>query len=143
MCLRHYQQMLYRTATPAQIEHRRRLGREQANERRRRDPAADRARVRAWQKQNPERYRAIQARRRARRRDATVVRFTREQILAKVAYWGGRCWICGGSYEVIDHVKPLARGGAHMLSNLRPACRTCNLSKGGKWPYQPPPTGTV
>jgi 5-methylcytosine-specific restriction endonuclease McrA len=35
----------------------------------------------------------------------------------------------------IRHVKPIAKGGAEMLCNLRPICRSCNASKCDKWPY--------
>jgi 5-methylcytosine-specific restriction endonuclease McrA len=31
--------------------------------------------------------------------------------------------------QTMDHVVPIARGGIHELSNLRPACRRCNSGK--------------
>lgn len=71
----------------------------------------------------------------ARRKGAPTVPFTRDQLEARLSMFGG-CWMCGadlGKFH-IDHVKPLARGGWHCLSNLRPACPTCNISKGAKWP---------
>ncbi len=34
-------------------------------------------------------------------------------------------------------VKPLAKGGSHWASNLRPACRSCNSRKGDRWPFTP------
>ena len=47
-----------------------------------------------------------------------------------------RCYLCGekGEYNGvaglhIDHVVPIARGGAHTMDNLRPACSSCNLMK--------------
>ena len=47
-----------------------------------------------------------------------------------------RCYLCGeeGVYEGreglhIDHVIPIARGGAHAMDNLRPACAPCNHMK--------------
>ncbi|ANA86646.1 HNH endonuclease [Gordonia phage ClubL] len=57
---------------------------------------------------------------------------------AKVEYWGGRCWMCGSVPAVIemDHVKPVSRGGCHIIANLRPACRSCNARKGNRWPFQ-------
>lgn len=73
--------------------------------------------------------------RRSRIRNSTVVDFSVEQLQARVDYYGGKCWMCGAEYEHMDHVKPLSRGGAHMLSNLRPACAACNLSKFNKWPW--------
>lgn len=64
---------------------------------------------------------------------ATAIRFTADQRAAKIAYWGGKCWMCGSPATSIDHIKPLIAGGPHILANLRPACRSCNSSKGGRW----------
>ena len=77
----------------------------------------------------------------ARRRRALVRaasgNFTVEQLTARLSMYP-RCWICKTAEPThIDHVKPLARGGAHILSNLRPACAECNLRKGSKWPFLP------
>lgn len=64
-----------------------------------------------------------------------VVQFTPEQRAARFAMWGGRCWMCGiCDADQADHVKPISKGGAHCLANLRPICHTCNASKGGRWP---------
>jgi 5-methylcytosine-specific restriction endonuclease McrA len=57
------------------------------------------------------------------------------QIAARVAYYGGRCWMCGAPWEQIDHVKPLRVGGPNWPANLRPACGPCNGRKNGIWPY--------
>lgn len=59
---------------------------------------------------------------------------TPTQIAARVALWGGKCWMCGAAYEHIDHVKPLAKGGSNWPANLRPACAHCNSSKRDSWP---------
>jgi 5-methylcytosine-specific restriction endonuclease McrA len=45
------------------------------------------------------------------------------------------CWMCGGDADTVDHVKPLSKGGAHILANLRSACQSCNSSKGATWPF--------
>lgn len=42
------------------------------------------------------------------------------------------CVYCAGPFDTIDHVVPLTRGGDNMKSNLVPACRSCNSSKGQK-----------
>ncbi|MFE5089457.1 HNH endonuclease [Streptomyces sp. NPDC056638] len=45
---------------------------------------------------------------------------------------GGFCTYCGSmgtKAEVLDHVDPLELGGAHSITNLVPACRSCNASK--------------
>lgn len=58
----------------------------------------------------------------------------------RLDYYGGRCWMCGAdTYEVglhWDHVKPLSKGGADALCNLRPSCPTCNTAKSDQWPYE-------
>lgn len=71
--------------------------------------------------------------RRARMESVQTVPFTEQQWLAKVAYWGDSCYRCGGDWSAMDHVKPVSRGGAHMLANLRPICVSCNSSKGNRW----------
>lgn len=63
-----------------------------------------------------------------------VVPFTQAQLAAKVAYWGGLCWICRGSWAEWDHLKPVSAGGLHILSNFRPICRSCNARKSARWP---------
>lgn len=45
-----------------------------------------------------------------------------------------RCAYCQTNEHplTIDHLLPLSRGGAHTKSNIVPACKSCNSSKGGK-----------
>lgn len=38
--------------------------------------------------------------------------------------------------EVVDHVEPLEQGGADDITNLVPACRSCNASKKDRTPVQ-------
>ncbi len=57
---------------------------------------------------------------------------TPDQVAARVAYYGSKCWICKtGKYEELDHVVALSRGGTNWAANLRPACSNCNRRKGG------------
>lgn len=92
---------------------------------------------RAWAAANPERYQENQRRagalRRARKSGAHSIPFTREQLAARMQFFGNVCWMCGGAFEHVDHVKPLKADGPHILANLRPACAACNVSKSGKW----------
>lgn len=88
-----------------------------------------------WKANNRTRYNDLAAQYRARKKRATVIDIRPEQIEEKVNYYGGKCWVCRKPYEAIDHVKPLNKGGAHMLCNLRPICRACNTSKKDQWPY--------
>ncbi len=91
----------------------------------------------AWRAANADRWRAItrlaQQRRRARRRSNLVLPFTQEQLLARMAYWGSRCYMCRGPWNAIEHVKPVSWGGGHLLANLRPSCTSCNTRKGSAW----------
>ncbi len=50
-------------------------------------------------------------------------------MLARVAYYGSKCYVCGTDYEAIDHVIPLHGGGSNWAANLRPICHSCNASK--------------
>lgn len=58
---------------------------------------------------------------------------TAEQLSARIAYYGGRCYVCHGAATEIDHVKPLAAGGCRWPANLRPICKPCNSRKGASW----------
>ena len=73
------------------------------------------------------------AARRARKRNNGVIPFSEAQLRQRWTYYGGRCWMCGVDADCTDHVKPLARGGSHILCNLRPACTPCNNSKKDAW----------
>lgn len=81
--------------------------------------------------------RANLSRRRARKMNAAGF-CTREQLEARIAFYGWLCWMCRGPYEAIDHVKPLVRGGPNWPANLRPACKSCNSSKGAKYDSKKP-----
>lgn len=116
--------------------------------------------VAAWQSANPEKVQEIKRRsskkryaedpepkretwrrRHAKKKATSVVPFALADLEAKCAYWGNRCWICRGPREAIDHVKPLDKGGYHILANLRPICRACNTRKKNQWPYPNPTDG--
>jgi 5-methylcytosine-specific restriction endonuclease McrA len=96
-------------------------------------------RAKRWAADNPEQWKELrrskEARRRGRKYEAAQGRITSAELLSRWDYFGGRCWICHEPAAVWDHVKPLARGGAHLLSNLRPGCRPCNAHKGARWPF--------
>lgn len=99
------------------------------------------ARVAAWQRKNRARANANKARaahrRRALIRGSAVAACAAQQVADRVAFYGDRCWICRGEWEQIDHVKPLAKGGAHIPANLRPICARCNRRKSARWPFTP------
>ena len=85
---------------------------------------------RAYLRKHPEVGAEKSRRRRAVEHAARVEPFTPAQWQAVVRFYGGGCAYCGADWEHVDHVVPLARGGAHALANLVPACAPCNLSKG-------------
>lgn len=94
------------------------------------NPEKERDRKRAWQKASPEKQRARIHRRRALKRAAAIEPFTPAQWQQVIDFYEGRCVYCDtGLYEHQDHVIPLARGGAHALYNIVPACSRCNLTK--------------
>lgn len=46
------------------------------------------------------------------------------------------CTYCQGPFEHVDHIIPTSRGGTDDLSNLTPACTSCNTSKGDRLPEE-------
>lgn len=96
-----------------------------------------RERARAFRLANPDRRSEYERRRRA-FKIATAIGFIEPaQLAAKFAFWGNRCWMCQSPNRLeVDHVKPLSKGGAHVLANLRPACGGCNRSKSDRWPLR-------
>ncbi|TQF04382.1 HNH endonuclease [Kitasatospora acidiphila] len=62
--------------------------------------------------------------------------WVREVVLAAN---GGFCTYCGSSgtrAEVVDHVDPVRAAGRDDITNLVPACRSCNSSKGSRAPLE-------
>jgi 5-methylcytosine-specific restriction endonuclease McrA len=61
----------------------------------------------------------------------------RDAIIARdnsTCYICGKKLITGADVITLDHVIPLARGGAHDATNLRVACVSCNARKGKRLP---------
>lgn len=98
------------------------------------DPARGVARAKAWAARNADKVRKIKRAWKVcnpekARRSNVRGKATTEQIAARVAYFGDVCAYCGGPFQHIDHVIPLARGGTGWPANLRPACAPCNQTK--------------
>jgi 5-methylcytosine-specific restriction endonuclease McrA len=75
--------------------------------------------------------RRIRAARRRNRRLARVTHdLTDTQWAALREAWGG-CAYCGANEGPLqrDCVLPISRGGRYTLTNVVPACRSCNTSK--------------
>ncbi len=84
-------------------------------------------------KSRPAQFADYTRKRRAARTAATVGTYSPDDVAQRMSYFGNRCWMCGGDFECVDHVKPLAAGGKDCPANFRPACGSCNSRKGAKW----------
>ena len=124
------------------VEQRRPTIRKQNRERLRANPEPNRARVKAWVKANPERAKASQSesfhRRKARLLNCHTEPVDRKAIIARDR---SICGICGKKVPpkqiVLDHILPLAHGGAHAPYNLQVAHARCNAIKAdGRLPSQ-------
>lgn len=85
------------------------------------------ARERIWCVANPEKRADAGNRRRARKLAATAIPIPAAALRALKAAPCAYCDAPGPS--TIDHMIPLARGGAHALENLTSACKRCNSRK--------------
>ena len=64
------------------------------------------------------------------RRKASEGAFSKEEWFEKCDEFGFRCAYCGADEPLtIDHVFPVALGGSSYISNIVPACETCNKQK--------------
>jgi len=87
-----------------------------------------------WRRKNPNKNNEPERRRyRAKRDRAGGVLVSVSELRAM---YGNVCYLCDASLNrysfTMDHVIPLARGGAHSISNLRPCCGRCNSRKGAR-----------
>ena len=90
------------------------------------------ARQKAYREVNPDTMRLSNSRRRARKRKAPG-HHTSEQWQSRLEYFGNKCRYCGSTENIeCEHQIPLSRGGSNWASNLAPACKSCNCSKGTK-----------
>lgn len=87
---------------------------------------------RKWDKENPEAKRMSCADRRARIR-GSAGKITVKQVKDLFVKQKGKCTGCrkkmGDDFE-LDHVTPLALGGAHSIENAQLLCMPCNRKKG-------------
>jgi 5-methylcytosine-specific restriction endonuclease McrA len=98
---------------------------------RRRFPDSGRFASADWQRRNPDKHAAKSARRRARVLGGGGSH-TAKQWWDLCIEYGSRCAYCHcvGTELVRDHVIPLVLGGSNDITNIVPACRTCNQRKG-------------
>lgn len=89
-----------------------------------------------WKDANPEKRKQVAKAYQARRRAAFKIPYSEEQMMQRFSLWNFKCWMCReNEFEAIEHVKPLSKGGWDCLSNIRPACTSCNSKKSAVWPY--------
>jgi 5-methylcytosine-specific restriction endonuclease McrA len=96
-------------------------------------PEQVRQNAKAWLARNPEKRRVSAMKCRIRRKFVmSKGSVTAQQWLDCLAVWGG-CAYCPRTTNLhMDHVMPLVKGGVHDISNVVPACESCNLSKKAK-----------
>lgn len=93
-------------------------------------PLSVRQAQRRWAEANPQKVRELRHRRRVRLRLGFVEKVDTTELYERD---GGRCGICGYKVELeavsIDHIIPIAAGGAHSYSNTRITHLACNLKR--------------
>lgn len=89
--------------------------------------------VRRWVEANREAVNAIQARRRAKKREV-VTDLTLDQWQETLEQFNHACAYCLRSDVpmTMDHMDPISNGGQHTQSNVIPACKSCNCAKGAR-----------
>ena len=91
-----------------------------------------------WRQKHPEAALAHYQRRRAAKRGASCT-LTRNQWRIIKETFKHCCAYCGKKGEKLtqDHITPLSKEGEHTMSNVVPACRSCNSKKGTRAPLCP------
>lgn len=108
----------------------------------RRNADSNRSRVRTWQAANPDRVKDSRTRRKARKRGNATEPYQRLAIFERDQWV---CALCGQPIDAvltypdpmcpsIDHVVPLAAGGADAPGNIQASHLICNLRKGARLP---------
>ena len=100
--------------------------------RRKKFPDKIRQSKRATYAKNPQKVLSSNKRYRAKKRGAQIQDFTANQWQAMQIAYDHRCIYCGKRCKgrlTQDHITPLSEGGNHTLSNIVPACQSCNSKK--------------
>lgn len=80
-----------------------------------------------YRKNNPEAVQKHHMTRRARKAQNGIFEVSKKELQKLMK---GPCVSCGSTERInIDHIIPIARGGAHSIGNLQPLCKSCNSSK--------------
>jgi len=90
-----------------------------------------------WRAKNKEKVATWDAVCKARRAGASGSH-THEEWLACLSHFDGRCYYCGerltAGTRTRDHLIPIVKGGTNDISNIVPACRSCNCRKNSRTP---------
>ena len=96
------------------------------------------AQSKRWHADNPQVGKAAQQSQRAKRANIPVNDLSADEWQWLVDIYEHRCAYCGDKLDRLspDHVVPLANGGHNTLSNIVPACNTCNRKKSARTPKE-------
>lgn len=101
------------------------------------NPERRREHCREWRARNPEKAETYQRNRRARLLSADGSH-SAEDVADILRLQGGKCAYCRcritGLNRRVDHIKPLAKGGANYRANLQILCASCNSRKSASDP---------
>lgn len=93
------------------------------------NPKKARAIQRRWERANPDKMRTKRLWRRARKMQVPTTLTTEEEQRLYELY--DHCLCCDTTEDLtLDHIVPLAEGGAHSIENCQILCRSCNSRKG-------------
>nr|WP_018555268.1 HNH endonuclease [Streptomyces sp. SID4913] len=88
---------------------------------------------REWGRANPDKVAAHRHRRRARIAENGYETYSLVDVYDESDY---RCAYCAGPIEHLDHIVPVAKGGADVRANVTGACALCNQTKGDMDPEE-------
>ena len=95
-------------------------------------PEKNRAKSARYRVKHPDKVSERLATNRAMRRNVPIRDFTHAQWVELQISYDHRCAYCKKRCKgklTQDHVTPLSQGGSHTLSNIVPACQSCNSKK--------------
>jgi hypothetical protein len=78
-------------------------------------------------------HREKSKRRKALQRGNIVTHVSVSSIISRFNAFNNRCAYCDSASKLqIEHVIPISANGSHDITNIVPACQSCNMSKGRK-----------
>lgn len=87
--------------------------------------------LRDYTRRNPDKVRSWRQRRGARLKSNSPMDRS-ETIDYRAVIVFDPCVYCGGQAAAVDHIQPVANGGADSWENMAPVCVSCNSSKQSK-----------